>query len=278
LEKARKFSEIKKILFLQNLVGDTLQSFLNKITEEETFKASLKYILGTGGKRLRPVLMLGIIEDLNGSLCDYLNASLSVEMLHLSSLIHDDLPSLDNDNFRRGFPTIHIQFSESTAVLLGDWLIAKAFENLIEYWPNKNSTTKAIKIISKRFQEVCSGQNLDCNLIISSLEVKEKINRLKTSSLFLLPLELAGLSRNILDTESYFITRLGEQLGLYFQALDDLKDSIDQDNQDSFKVDNVVLIQRIEELYESIDILLISKHELSPTYFANTRAILEYIS
>ena len=94
--------------------------------QDSKVKDAMKYSLLAGGKRIRPLLMLRIIQSYGLDYHDYLDAACAIEMIHTYSLIHDDLPGMDNDTLRRGKPTCHVQFDEATAILAGDGLLNEA--------------------------------------------------------------------------------------------------------------------------------------------------------
>ena len=110
---------------------------------------AMSYALLAPGKRLRPALVLMAAEACEGVIEDAIPGAVAVEMIHAYSLIHDDLPSMDDDDLRRGRPTCHIQFDEATAILAGDGLIAEAFSQLAENVKPGNLAAEAIRILAK---------------------------------------------------------------------------------------------------------------------------------
>ena len=118
------------INFKSRLVDDTLREILHKSKRDEPIDKAMRYSLMAGGKRIRPVLCLAAAEAVGGNPDDVLTAACAMEMIHTYSLIHDDLPAMDDDDLRRGKPTCHVAFNEATAILAGDALLTLAFETL----------------------------------------------------------------------------------------------------------------------------------------------------
>ena len=112
------------------IINDGLEKMLLQFHQSDTITQAMRYSLMAGGKRIRPVLCLAAAEAIDGKPEDVLTAACALEMIHTYSLIHDDLPAMDDDELRRGKPTCHIAFDEATAILAGDALLTLAFETL----------------------------------------------------------------------------------------------------------------------------------------------------
>jgi geranylgeranyl diphosphate synthase type II len=193
---------------------------------------SMTYSLAAGGKRLRPILCLKAAEvfGMSGEIC--LPMALGLEMIHTASLIHDDLPAMDNDILRRGKPTNHVLFGESLAILAGDALMAWAFEypltRLPRYGIPAERICEAMKILANALGPfgICGGQVLDTDS--ESIEETEdfpfKVARQKTAVLIAASVEtgavLAGADR---DSAKAF-RKYGEHVGTAFQMVDDILD------------------------------------------------------
>ena len=199
-----------------------------KISSKHLYNA-MKYIIDVGGKRLRPIFLTEISNLLGVKRENSFRAAASVELIHCYSLVHDDLPSMDNDDLRRGHPTCHKKFDEATAILVGDALQSLAFEILANNKTHKDFK-KRIMLISELSrssgcQGMVGGQMLDLEAEKKKLNLKEIYNlqRLKTGELFrfscISPCILAGKTNKIKIFEEF-----SSNLGLAFQIKDDLLD------------------------------------------------------
>lgn len=184
---------------------------------------AVQYAFKTGGKKVRPIC-LGLMAQLQGENDSYLPAALAVEMIHTFSLIHDDLPCMDNDDFRRGHPTVHKKFSESTALLAGDGLLAEAFG-----WCALNYSGDNFRSIIRElagaagFNGLTLGQVNDLSIgNAGSLDVLRKIHELKTAKLFEASFVIGSLISGVSEK---IARRLGLGVGMIFQAVDDLLDA-----------------------------------------------------
>ena len=228
-----KFSEYKDIL------EDYLLNYLPPIYDKsKTLKDAMEYSLLAGGKRIRPVLLMAACEFAGGSVKDALPYACALEYIHTYSLIHDDLPAMDDDELRRGKPTNHIVYGEGNAILAGDGLLNSAFEimskNLMMYFDNQKALVnriKAMHIIAKSagVQGMVAGQITDLesegsapDSIDSDLLNYIHIN--KTAALIQGALR-AGISLGGGDEDMLqAFSKYGENLGLAFQIADDILD------------------------------------------------------
>lgn len=186
---------------------------------------AMRYSVDAGGKRLRPALVLGACELICGDDEPALPAACAIEMVHTYSLIHDDLPAMDNDDFRRGKPTCHKQFGEATAILAGDALLTLAFYELAQ-----TGNTAAVRELADAAgpQGMVGGQYLDMQAEGRDLELKEleQIHAGKTGALITASLRLGGLSANADKDVLSALTAYGRSLGLLFQITDDILDVV----------------------------------------------------
>lgn len=230
--------ELKSILkSIQILVDAKLNELIpedgNKLTK------AIRYSLFSGGKRLRPMLVIETAKLLGVRNEDVITSACAIEMLHTYSLIHDDLPAMDNDDLRRGVPTSHKKFDEETAILAGDSLLTMGFEVLSDFLKETNAEKKCkmISILSKAggYKGMCLGQSLDLayeksGKLKSGIEA-EKINKLKTGALFKACVEIGCVLGNADDKERVALVNFAENFGQAFQLRDDLEDNeIDSDN------------------------------------------------
>ena len=222
---------------IENLISNFSKKFDKKlinlipkkqISSKHLYNA-MKYIIDVGGKRLRPIFLTEISNLLGVKRENSFRAAASVELIHCYSLVHDDLPSMDNDDLRRGHPTCHKKFDEATAILVGDAFQSLAFEILANNKTHKDFK-KRIMLISELSkssgcQGMVGGQMLDLEAEKKKLNLKEIYNlqRLKTGELFrfscISPCILAGKTKKIKIFEEF-----SSNLGLAFQIKDDLLD------------------------------------------------------
>jgi geranylgeranyl diphosphate synthase type II len=182
---------------------------------------SMRYSLLAGGKRLRPMLVLLACEACGGSIEAALPAAAAIELVHTYSLIHDDLPAMDDDDLRRGRPTNHVQFGEATAILAGDGLLTRAFELITA------GTNDPIAASGAGPEGMVGGQQADLEAEdggVSSLEHLESIHRRKTGRLICAALRMGGAIAHASDDHLERLTAYGERIGLAFQIADDLLD------------------------------------------------------
>ncbi len=186
------------------------------------------YGLLQGGKRVRGVLVLAVCDLLGGSQNAAESYATALEMVHAFSLIHDDLPCMDDDDLRRGKPATHIQFGEATALLAGDLLVLQAFEAIaIADIPAENRI-KAVQHLAKA-AGACGmiyGQELDLHHEIKPANEKElyQIHRHKTGALMTAAVQLGCCTAPIDEAKKTALTYYADQLGLAFQIVDDILD------------------------------------------------------
>lgn len=201
-----------------------------KDTWPKTLNESIRYSLMAGGKRLRPILVLAAAETLGSDYADYLPAACAMEMIHTYSLIHDDLPAMDDDDLRRGRPTNHKVYGEAIAILAGDALLTQAFEELSKPFEHVDSSKQLEAIhrvaLASGSQGMVGGQAYDlfCEKKKVSLNELEKIHRHKTGKLIQASLELGALLANANSEELESLSQYGQFIGLSFQIADDLLD------------------------------------------------------
>ena len=196
--------------------------------QDSKVKDAMKYSLLAGGKRIRPLLMLRIIQSYGLDYHDYLDAACAIEMIHTYSLIHDDLPGMDNDDLRRGKPTCHRQFDEATAILAGDGLLNEAVNVILK--ANYNSELK-IALLSILYQAsgvngMILGQALDIEFENKKANRKELdlIHHHKTGDLISASMQMGALVANFNNLETF--KEIGYKIGLAFQIQDDILDVV----------------------------------------------------
>jgi geranylgeranyl diphosphate synthase, type II len=192
--------------------------------------AAIRWSVFAGGKRFRPLLVLAVGETFAGPREQFLSTACALEMIHTYSLIHDDLPSMDNDDLRRGRATCHVKFGEATAILAGDALQTLAFKTVSE--DEKLSAPTRVRLISEIAmasgtpEGMVAGQarDLEGESRAVGAEELENIHRLKTAALIIAAARCGAIIAGASETELSAITNYAAQLGLLFQITDDLLD------------------------------------------------------
>ena len=185
----------------------------NDLGELET---SLRYALESGGKRIRPILCVAVAEAAGGSADDALPGAAAVELVHTFSLVHDDLPALDDDDERRGRPSAHVAFGEGVALLAGDALLAEAFRLVLAYdrpEPARELVEATLGMIGGQYRDI-TGDDADLT----------DLHRLKTGRLFSASVGLGLWAAGVPASDQTPWRAFGEEVGLLFQAVDDLLD------------------------------------------------------
>jgi len=188
---------------------------------------AMQYAVFTGGKRFRPVLVLSACEACGGKPQDAIRAALAVELIHTYSLVHDDLPALDNDDTRRGKPTCHKKFGEANAILAGDALQTLAFEWIAGIEPADRAVSILREIsAASGTHGMIGGQVADLEVLSRKKTLTEHdfISRCKTGALIRVSAVAGAIAAGATKRELKAVTRYGECLGLAFQVVDDILD------------------------------------------------------
>ena len=211
-------------------VDATLDELLpTKEVAPGTIHEAMRYSIFAGGKRLRPVLCLAAAEACGGSAAAALLPACAVEVMHTYSLIHDDLPGMDNDDLRRGKPTNHKVFGEGIAVLAGDALLTEAFSILVRIPSTSQYSTRDFireLAITGDSRHLIGGQVLDIEgeqKNLSELELRA-IHEGKTAALLTCSLRLGAMTADASEEQLKALTLFGYNLGLAFQVVDDILD------------------------------------------------------
>ncbi len=217
------------------LVNNKLDEFI-QIEYPQTIFKSMKYTVMLPGKRLRPIMCLESCRMFGGNIEDAIPTACAIEMLHAQTLIHDDLPCMDNDDFRRGKPTNHKIFGEAMAVLAGDALLTYAPQIITKYSKNLEPSV-LLKVLNEYFQYagaygVIAGQVVDIeseNNNYDGLNKEEILNYLhlhKTSDLFQLAMRTGAIIAGASEEKIKAITEFAKTFGLAFQIADDILDEV----------------------------------------------------
>jgi geranylgeranyl diphosphate synthase type II len=215
----------------QAVVDEALRRWVPPEMEPpETIHRAMRYSLFAGGKRIRPVLCISAADAISGAVDGVENAACTLELIHTYSLIHDDLPALDNDDLRRGRPTCHKVFGEAIAILAGDALLTLAFE-VLSRLPGVPETRKARLVM-----ELATAAGTVGGMIagqVNDLEgegkppdarLLESIHRAKTGALLRASLRMGGIYAGADEEQLAALSCFGEHAGLCFQIVDDLLD------------------------------------------------------
>ncbi|KNB72059.1 polyprenyl synthetase family protein [Brevibacillus reuszeri] len=217
----------EKISFIEN----NLVPALEQQGVPSALYESMKYSLMAGGKRLRPMLVLAVLEALDKPIERGIPFAVALEMIHTYSLIHDDLPAMDDDDLRRGKPTNHKVFGEATAILAGDALLTRAFSLIAEQYGERadvsaSTTVKLIAELGKRAGAtgMVGGQMADIEGETKQLNLEqlEFIHRHKTGDLLIAALRGGGYLAEATEAQMDALTRYGVCIGLAFQIQDDI--------------------------------------------------------
>ena len=208
-----------------------LKKELKELSYPETIAKGMEYATLNGGKRLRPFLLFITLELLNQSIEKGIKSAIALEMIHSYSLVHDDLPALDNDDYRRGKLTTHKVFGEAEGILIGDSLLTYAFYVLSQKNLEFLSSEQIVKIISKTSEYagingMIGGQMIDIeseNKKID-LEALKYIHSHKTGKLIKLPIEIACIIANLEKDKREILEEYADLIGLAFQVKDDILD------------------------------------------------------
>lgn len=212
------------------LVDTAMDAFLPKAKERPaTIHAAMRYAIFAGGKRLRPVLCLAATEACGGETSDALAAACAVELMHTYSLVHDDLPAMDDDDLRRGRPTCHKVYGEGMAVLCGDALLTEAFIVLAKapITPRYGIRELVAELAETGgSRKLIGGQVMDLEGEGSQLSKREliRIHEAKTAALLTTSLRLGAMAANATPAKLAAVTKFGYNLGLAFQVIDDILD------------------------------------------------------
>jgi len=213
----------------------TIEKALDRLISKKAHPAlihkAMRYSLLAGGKRLRPILCLAAARAAGGNETTALPAACAVECIHTYSLIHDDLPCMDDDDFRRGRPTNHKVFGEAVAVLAGDGLLTEAFASVARTKPNRRySGADFVAELAHASGSLglIAGQVLDLDSEKKRIPLKKlvEIHRAKTGALITTSLRLGAMSAGADARTLAHLTKFGRALGLAFQVIDDILDIV----------------------------------------------------
>jgi geranylgeranyl diphosphate synthase, type II len=215
----------------KKLVDEYLERLLPLESEEpSTIHKAMRYSVFAGGKRVRPILVLASGESLAGDRNVLLTLGAGIEMMHTYSLIHDDLPALDNDDLRRGLPTCHKVFGEAMAILAGDSLMTRCYQILADLPGLSDSARigiiREIASATGTVNGMIGGQVVDLESEGKTIDAKvlEYIHHSKTGALLSACVRCGALAAGAQASELHALTEFGNKIGLVFQIVDDILD------------------------------------------------------
>ncbi len=220
----------EKLKQYQELINRELEKHIEtKKCPEEILNRSMEYSLMAGGKRIRPVLVIATYQIFKEDIQECMPFAVAIEMVHNFSLIHDDLPGIDNDDFRHGKPTNHKQFNEATAILAGDGLLNNAYKVISKSLENskKDELTKKIKVFqefSNAVNKMIIGEFVDTEVEGQQIseETLEYIHKNKTGALLTLCVRMGAILAEASQEDLDRLTSYAEKIGLAFQIKDDI--------------------------------------------------------
>ena len=216
---------------VQRQMEEALSSYLPSASQlPERLHEAMRYTALDGGKRVRPLLVFAAGDLFDASQTDLARAASAVEMIHVYSLVHDDMPCMDDDELRRGKPTVHVKYDEATALLVGDALQSQAFLVLAEGEGDAARKLEMVRVLARASGSLgmCGGQAIDLASvgIALSLEELESMHRLKTGALLRASVLLGAFSgKSPSNTELESLNAYADAIGLAFQVVDDVLDA-----------------------------------------------------
>ena len=209
---------------MKNELNRFMTTYLDQLNAETSIKKAMKYSLISDGKMIRPLVFFNLLETYNIDYKKFLNIGCAIEMIHTYSLIHDDLPAMDDDDERRGRPSLHKYIGEDIAILAGDALLTHAFDVVLDCELVSDKKVQIIReIVSASGVNLgmINGQVLDIQQNNPSIADLEQIHLQKTSKLISLPFVIAAI---IAEADTEKCRNLGEKIGIVYQIQDDYLD------------------------------------------------------
>ena len=219
----------------QEMINKELEKYIKRDScPEQLLNQSMEYSLTAGGKRLRPILVLESYKIFKNNYVDIINYAIAMEMVHTFSLIHDDLPGIDNDDFRHGKLTNHKKFNESTAILAGDGLLNNAYmiilDDIIDTRDEdaKNRKILALKELSYGIDRMIAGEYVDTEYEGKEISNNylEYMHKNKTGALIKASVKMGSILAGAKDEDIENLSQYAEKIGLAFQIKDDILSEI----------------------------------------------------
>lgn len=257
----------------RNLFIEEINRILPKNSQDRLI-SSMRYVLLAPAKHIRPFLVIASSSIFNIKVEKAITAAAAIEFIHAYSLIHDDLPCMDNSDTRRGQPSCHKKFGEATVVLAGDALLTLAFEILSSLDIDSDKRCKTIKVLSEAIgpKGMVGGQVLDIENHHVNFEKIKEIHLMKTAKLFAASCEIGAIIGNATTKEREALYNYGINLGLIFQAKDDIED-YEQD-----KTNNLMSVLGKNEMENYIDSLFKQASDNLSTLSGNTNDLYDLLN
>ena len=242
--------------------------------------SACQHSLFGGGKRVRPILAMMVADALDGNVDDVLPWAIAVEMIHTYSLIHDDLPAMDDDQERRGKPTCHMVFGEANAILAGDALLTRAFGVLTENTPDLERAVRLVSLLacSAGGQGMVAGQIHDMGGDLNSLHQIQQMQRLKTGALIRAAAEGAAIAVGSNSEYVCAIQSFGESLGFLFQLTDDILDREEDGEADGKNILNHISATEVYLLRDETAVTAKSSLDPLGSSARNLRQFVDFIT
>ncbi|MFH1594466.1 MAG: polyprenyl synthetase family protein [Candidatus Omnitrophota bacterium] len=210
-------------------VNRALNGYLKELKGPRLLRSAMRYAVFSGGKRLRPILTLEACRASGGNIQDALPFACAIEFIHNFSLIHDDLPAMDDDDIRRGKPTCHRKFTEGVAILAGDELLNLAFRLTVRAKHKRAKEIAYLLSSATGAENMIGGQVLDleyASMRKISPKLRQKIDRMKTAALMAISCKIGAIVAGARTSSANRIYKFGENLGIAFQLADDIRDAV----------------------------------------------------
>lgn len=269
-----------------NEINQRLENILSQYPDSKV-KEAMYYSLKAGGKRIRPLIVLQVIRAYGHDYRKYIDIACALEMIHTYSLIHDDLPGMDNDDLRRGKPTCHKQFGEATAILAGDGLLNEAVNIILQTDLNDSLKLSLVSCLytSSGINGMILGQEYDIENEEKKLskETLDKIHHYKTGKLLSCAFQMGALIASPNDLE--ILKQIGYKIGLAFQIQDDILDVTSDTktlgkntgSDEANHKETYVTLLGIENSQKEVDLLFNEAQQLVYSLTLNHGLILEII-
>ena len=269
-----------------NEINQRLENILSQYPDSKV-KEAMYYSLKAGGKQIRPLIILQVIRAYGHDYRKYIDIACALEMIHTYSLIHDDLPGMDNDDLRRGKPTCHKQFGEATAILAGDGLLNEAVNIILQTNLNDSLKLSLVSCLytSSGINGMILGQEYDIEKEEKKLskETLDKIHHYKTGKLLSCAFQMGALIASPNDLE--ILKQIGYKIGLAFQIQDDILDVTSDaktlgkntGSDEANHKETYVTLLGIENSQKEVDLLFNEAQQLVYSLTLNHGLILEII-
>ncbi len=237
------------LLECSSLLDSKIDKILPNISDHSRLIKAMRYCVISAGKRIRPFLVINSASIFNISKTQALNAAIAIEFVHTYSLIHDDLPAMDDDDMRRGKLSCHKKFDEATAILAGDAFLTYAFEILSDITTHEdpNIRCQLISSLAKAsgFKGMVGGQMMDLEKSDTKISYEEliKLHSLKTSELFISCVEVGAILGKASAVEKKALQNFANDIGLAFQIKDDILDHHPNEDVSNSRIDSTSIVK-----------------------------------